>query len=131
MNVEALRDYFYETAAQEFKLGGMDCVRFVTEAVFIGWGRDYRDVLQYQDRRSAVSRLRFLGGLRGACNFAMGPMHDIDDLEPGDVVYYHKPKATIGLLMPGYVAVKMGKNIHRFEIEEGMKGWKTERPDGR
>ena len=126
INIPALKRYFHTTANHPHALGMMDCVRFVTEAVYIGWGRDYRPVLQYQDRRSAVDRLRELGGLRGACNFAMGPMQSIEDLEAGDVIYFHKPRPTIGLLMPEFVLVKMGKNIHRLEIEQGMKGWKTD-----
>ncbi len=99
----------------------------MTQAVFVGWGRDYRSILQYHDRRSAVDRLRVLGGLRGACNHAMGPMLAIDELEPGDVVWFDKPK-SIGLLMPGYIAVKAGRTVHRFEIDPRMQGWKT---DGR
>lgn len=125
MNVVALRSYFNEQAQAPHKLGAMDCVRFVTEAVYFGWDRDYRDTLQYYNRRSAVDRLRALGGLRGACNYAMGPMRDVEDLEPGDVIYFHKPRPTIGLLMPEYVAVKMGKCIHRLVIEPHMKGWET------
>lgn len=54
----------------------------------------------------------------------MGDMISIDDLEPGDVIWFDRP-ASIGLLMPGYVALKMGRTIHRLEIEPRMKGWKT------
>ena len=124
MNVDALRDFFYEQSRRRQKFGTVDCVSFVAGAVFVGWGRDYRGVLQYRDRRSAVARLRILGGLRGACDFAMGRQYPVDELEPGDVIWFDKP-ATIGLLMPGYVAVKMGKCIHRLQIEPQMIGWKT------
>ncbi len=125
MNVVALRGYFNEQAQIPHKLGSVDCVKFVTEAVYLGWGRDYRNALQYHDRRSAVDRLRALGGLIGACNHAIGPMRDVEDLEPGDVIYFHKPRPTLGLLMPEYVAVKIGQNIHRLVIEPEMHGWKT------
>ena len=124
MNIEALRNYFALEATKPQKFGTVDCVKFVTHAVYIGWGRDYRDVLQYNSRRSAVNRLRELGGLQGACNYAMGPSMPIDQLEPGDVIWFDKP-ATIGLLMPGYIAVKMGHTIHRLEIESAMHGWRT------
>jgi len=127
MNVDALRLFFNTAANQRQKLGTVDCVSFVTQAVFIGWGRDFFGYLQYDDRRSAVQRLRQLGGLKQACDHAMGEQRPVTELEPGDVVWFDKP-ATIGLLMEGYVAVKMGKTIHRLQIEPQMVGWKT---DGR
>lgn len=127
MNKVALRDYFNEEFGKRQTFGAIDCVKFVAGAVFVGWDRNYLDVLQYVDRRSAVARLRELGGLRGACDHAMGARYSIAELAPGDVVWFDKP-ATIGLLMPGYIAVKMGRCIHRFQIEEQMTGWKT---DGR
>ena len=124
MNVPALQSFFAEQAVTKQKFGTVDCVNFVTQAVYLGWDRDYRDVLQYSDRRSAVQRLRQLGGLKRACIHAMGEMHPIDELEVGDVIWFDKP-ATIGLLMDGYVAVKGGKTIHRLKIEPQMMGWKT------
>lgn len=124
MNAEALSSFFYSQSTERQKLGVVDCVHFVTEAVFIGWNRDFRSVLQYNSRRTAIDRLRELCGLKAACSHALGQMHCIDDLSAGDVVWFDNP-ATIGLLMPGYVAVKMGKTIHRFQIEDQMTGWKT------
>ena len=124
MNKAALGRFFETQYGQKQELGSIDCVKFVTNAVLIGWERDYRAILQYDDRRSAVKRLRELGGLKAACCHAMGDMHPISELEPGDVVWFDEP-ATIGLLMPGYVAVKLGSVIHRFQIEPQMKGWKT------
>lgn len=127
MNIDALSTFFAAQAPTKQKFGTVDCVHFVTEAVFIGWGRDFRDVLKYNSRKTAVERLRYFGGLKAACQFAMGPMRSIEELKPGDVVWFDKP-ATIGLLMPGYIAVKMGHAIHRFQIENQMTGWVT---DGR
>lgn len=124
MNVDALRDFFFEQSQVRQKFGTVDCVSFVTEAVRIGWGRDFSRVLQYCGRRSAVDRLRQLGGLKRACDMAMGERHCISGLVMGDVIWFDKP-ATIGLLMDGYVAVKMGKLIHRVQIESRMTGWKT------
>ena len=127
MNERAIRKFFVEQSQIRQKFGTVDCVSFVAQAVVVGWGRVHRDVLQYSDRRSAVDRLRSFGGLRRACNHAMGETFPIDELEPGDVVWFDKP-ATIGLLMPGYVAVKAGRCIHRLQIEPQMIGWKTDGP---
>lgn len=124
MNADALRDFFAEQSQINQKLGMVDCVTFVAAAVFVGWGRDFRSVLQYRDRRSAVDRLRALGGLRRACDQAMGKRYPVAELEVGDVVWFDRP-ATIGLLMQGFVAVKMGRAIHRLQIEPQMTGWKT------
>lgn len=124
MNVTALRSYFNEQSGTPQRLGAVDCVKFVAGAVRVGWGRDFSTVLQYHNRRSAVDRLRELGGLKGACDVAMGDMHPVDELEPGDVVWFEKPD-TIGVLMPGYIALKMGKTIHRLKVLPGMMGWKT------
>lgn len=122
MNVEALHAYLSEQAATRQRFGTVDCVSFVAGAVLAGWNRDYSDILGYSDRRSAVNRLRQLGGLRAACDYAMGDMHPIDELEPGDVIWFDEP-ATIGLLMPGYVAVKIGTPVHRVMIQPEMRGW--------
>lgn len=125
MNEDALHEYFIAEGSKKQKFGTVDCVSFVTGAVFAGWRRDYRSVLQYHDRRSAVVRLRELGGILGACDFAMGARHPVDKLSPGDVVYIEKPVASIGLLMPDYIAVKFGSTVHRYVIEPNMFGWKT------
>lgn len=124
MNVLALQDFFWRESQRKQKLGVVDCVQFVCGAVKAGWDRDYSDILRYSDRRSAVQRLRVLGGLRAACDMAMGEQQPVDELEPGDVIWFDKPN-TIGLLMPGYVAVKIGGRIDRYEIEPEMIGWKT------
>jgi hypothetical protein len=124
LNEIALREYFNDQAGTPQKFGTIDCVKFVAGAVCVGWNRDYRSKLLYSDRRSAVERLRSFGGLLRACNNAMGEMFPIEELSPGDVIWFDKP-ASIGLLMPGYVAVKMGKCVHRFRIENKMMGWKT------
>ena len=125
MNERALRKLFNEVAPQQFELGGLDCVRFVAEAVFVGWGRDYRDVLDYTDRRTAVDQLRQNGGLRAACTNALGRIWPVESLSEGDVIWFEKPVATIGLLMPMYVAVKSARQIGRVPIDERMMGWRT------
>lgn len=124
MNIAALRIYFQEQTGAKQSLGTIDCVKFVTNAVYIGWGRDYRDILQYSSRREAVDRLRELGGLKGACFHALGAMDFITDLHPGDIIWYDEPP-TLGLLMPNYVAVRQGQVINRYAIEECMMGWRT------
>ncbi len=124
MNIPALREFFNTQAPITQRLGTIDCVSFVTQAIFIGWGRDYRDILQYNDRRSAVARLRELGGLKAACFHTLGPMYFICDLNPGDVIWFDKPP-SIGLLMPTYIAVKQGVTINRYVLEAHLMGWRT------
>lgn len=126
MNKQALREYFAEQGQTKQKFGTIDCVKFVATAVKIGWGRDYIEDLQYHDRRSAVERLRGAGGLQLATCEVLGDMRPISELEPGDVIWFDRP-ATLGLLMPGYIAVKWGKTVHRFEIQPQMWGWRSGR----
>ena len=125
MDTVALRDFFNTQIGTKTCLGTIDCVSFVTEAVKVGWNRDHSGILQYHDRRSAVKRLRELGGLKAACFYAMGDMYFVKDLQPGDVIWYDKPFPTLGLLMPGYVAVRQGKVINRHEITDDLMGWRT------
>ena len=125
MNKQALRQFFHKQSVIRQKLGTVDCVTFVTQAVYVGWGRDYRSVLQFDDRRSAVNRLRELGGLKKACLHAMGSMYYMEDLEPGDVIWYDKPQPTLGLLMPGFVLVRGAYSIHRHAADDHLMGWKT------
>lgn len=125
MNEKALRKLFNEIAPQRFELGGLDCVRFVVDAVHVGWGRDYRHALHYDGRRSAINQLRQDGGLRAACTNAMGRMWPVESLSEGDVIWFDKPVSTIGLLMPLYVAVKTHRQIVRVPIDERMMGWRT------
>lgn len=124
MNRAALREYFYEQATLRGRFGTRDCVTFVTSAMLIGWGRDHLGEMQYHDRRSAVDRLRAAGGLKAACCHAWGDARPIDELAPGDVIYFDKPP-TLGLLMPGYVAIRSRRCIHRLQIEPQMMGWTT------
>jgi len=124
MDICALQEYFWDEADKPQQLGVVDCVKFVTGAVYIGWGRDYRDILQYHDRKSAVKRLRELGGLHGACVHAMGNPVPVEELSTGDVIWFSKPD-TIGLLMRDYVLVKLGKQLHRYQVDDSMTGWKT------
>ncbi len=124
MNAQALHEYFERTAAAPFRLGGLDCVRFVAEALHAGWGRDYRTRLGYRDRRSACVRLRASGGLRDALGTVLGAEFPPTQLRPGDVAWF-EPPATIGLVMPGYVAVKVGHTIHRADLCCAEFGWRT------
>ena len=125
MNDRALRQLFNDIAPRRFELGGLDCVRFVVDAVYAGWGRDYRDQLNYQNRRSAVAQLRRSGGLKDSCIAAMGELWPMENLEAGDVVWFDLPVQTIGLLMPNYVAVKTHRQIVRVPIDPRMMGWCT------
>lgn len=125
MNEQALRKLFNDIAPRRFQLGQLDCVRFVVDAVYAGWGRDYRDQLHYQDRRSAVAQLRKSGGLKDSCIEAMGELWPMENLQAGDVVWFDEPVGTIGLLMPNYIAVKTHRQIVRVPIDSRMMGWQT------
>lgn len=125
MNVDALRDYFAEVAPAAIRLGGLDCVRFVADALAIGFDRDYRAVLGYSDRASAVRRLRSAHGLEAAVSDALGPLCAKRDLGVGDVAWFPQRPASIGLIMPGYVAVKGNRAIHRVDPDCYAMGWKS------
>ncbi len=127
MNIPALQDYFAAVALRPQRLGMQDCCTFVVEALLVGWDRDYRDALHYHDRRSAVTQLRKEGGLREACVHVLGPEHLLDDAPPGSVAWMGDLEQTcIGLVMPGYIAVKANRTIHRIAPNENRTGWRTD-----
>lgn len=107
--------------------GQYDCVRFVAEALKVGWDKDYLKELQYHDRRSAVRRLRAAGGLREATIEVLGPEISITALGTGDVAWVEPPfgPKAIGLIMPSYIALKGKRTIHRLRMELAGSGWKV------
>lgn len=121
----ALHEYFNRVAAKPMVLGGYDCVRFVAEALYVGWNRNFIPILDYWDRRSAVRRLRQANGLRDACTDALGDEVHKSELVMGDVAYFEAPHATIGLVMDGYVAVKLRGSIVSVAPSAIITGWKT------
>ena len=123
MNAEALHDYLARTAGQPARLGTLDCVRFVAEALHVGWGRDYRDLLHYSDRKSAVTQLRQAGGLYEAVCQALGQDIPVTDLEPGDIAWF--PDPCIGLILPDCIAVKYRSTVLRAPRNAAYSGWKT------
>ncbi len=125
MNIEAIQDYFYRVAPFPQKFGTYDCCTFVVETLLIGFDRDFRYALGYKDRRSAVDRLRKIGGLRDAFNDILGPESLCADYPPGSIAYFDRP-AYVGIIMPGYIAVKGHGCIHRFIIEPHRTGWRTD-----
>ncbi len=127
MNVVAIKDYFERVARLPQRLGVYDCCTFVVETLLYGFDRDYRDALGYWDRRSAVKRLRAIGGLREAYTDILGPESLVKDFPPGSVAYFAEtPYACVGIIMPGYIAVKGHKCIHRVTIEPHRTGWRTD-----
>lgn len=124
MNMQAVATYMNLVARQPNQLGVLDCVRFVAEMLYLGWGRDYRDALQYEDRRSAVNRLRAAGGLRNACSDVLGMQRPGSELRCGDVAYFDDPP-TIGIILPGYCAVKFGRTIQRINLSHVESGWRS------
>lgn len=125
MDAQALRDYFEEAAQRPFVFGDYDCVRFVAEAVRVGWGRDFMQQLRYQGRKSAVLRLRRADGLFQAVSGVLGAPTPTDDLMPGDVAWLPQGRASIGLIMPGYIALKGHQCIHRVDPSSATTGWST------
>jgi hypothetical protein len=123
MNVEALSRYLSQAAQQPAALGRLDCVRFVVEALVIGWGRDYRRHLEYSDRRTAVAQLRRQGGLMDAIDRALGQNLPATDLGPGDIAYFDDP--CIGIILPNHVLVKVRRCILRVPMDSVRCGWKT------
>lgn len=126
MNAEALSDYLSEVAGRPSALGRFDCVRFVVEALFVGWRRDYRDCLGYHDRRSAVAQLRAAGGLYEAICSELGQDIPISDLSIGDVAYF--PDPAVGLILPGCIAVKAYRTVLRLPLDSARSGWLTDGP---
>lgn len=122
MNQRALSEYFNSQAGVRSNLGGLDCVRFVIEALEAGWGIDCRDVLGYHDRRSAVDRLRIAGGLEAAFTAELGEPMPPAELRPGDIAYFIDP--AVGLVMPGYIAVKLRGSVGRIPLQFADKGWR-------
>lgn len=126
----ALGEYLALQAQLPQRLGVVDCTTFVVEALLVGWGIDYREALEYSDRRSAVRQLRREGGLHGAFFKRLGPTVPASLLEEGDIVYFPKP-ATVGLVLDAmdgkYAAVKGHKQIIRAELVHGLNGWRVPR----
>ena len=114
MNTVALSEYFETAAQQRAEFGHLDCVRFVVDAMYVGWDRDYRDVLQYSDRRSAVKRLRDAGGLQEAFIDALGEPVAASELRPGDIAWFSDP--AVGLVLENCIVVKMRKTIVRMRL---------------
>jgi len=123
MNVWALHKYLISAAARPAVFGKFDCVWFVFGALDEGWNRDYLTLLQYDDRRSAVTRLRAAGGLDEAISEHLGQDIPMSDLGVGDIAWL--PPANIGLIMPDYIAVKYRRTILRVPLSEARSGWRT------
>lgn len=123
MNVAALQDYFESVAAEPTRLGHLDCVRFVIDAERIGWNRDFTDKLGYDDRRSAVTRLRAAGGLYEAFVEHLGEALPATDLETGDIAYLHDP--AVGLVLDNCLVVKGWRTIVRLPKSHPHVGWKV------
>lgn len=113
-------------SAERSTLGGLDCVRFVIEALRVGWDRDFSKGIRYSCRRSAVSQLRQSGGLYESFCEVFGTDIPITDLTEGDIAYFVAPHPSVGLVMPDYIALKTAKTILRIPMELSRSGWKTD-----
>lgn len=96
---------------------------FAIESLFFGWGIDYRDVLGYRDRRSAVERLRIAGGLEEAFSDELGPLLPVSALEPGFIAYFPPPGESVGIVMGNYIAIKHRSTIYRVDLDAAQGGW--------
>jgi len=126
VNVPALAAYLDRAATVPARLGGFDCVRFVIEGIRVGWGEDFRGCLRYACRREAVEQLRGAGGLRANFCAVLGDPVAAAGLQPGDIAYLSDPEtgtAAVGLVLPGYVAVKVGRTIARVPLDRVAEGW--------
>ena len=123
MNVAALSTYLNAAAQRRFVLGKFDCVSFAFEAVKVGWDRDYMEFLAYDDRESAVGRLRDAEGLYDAVCEGLGQDLPLCELKPGDLAWI--PPNCIGVMMHDYIAVKTHRTILRLPFEAAKSGWKT------
>jgi hypothetical protein len=123
VNSSALSEYFITASEHPAELGRLDCVRFVVEALNAGWGIDYTAMLGYGDRRTAIDRLRLAGGLEAAFTAELGDPIYPALLEPGDFAFF--PDPAVGLVMPGYCAVKVRKTIIRVPLQFIEKGWRA------
>lgn len=130
MNAPALARFMDEAASRPAALGGFDCVRFVIEARLAGWGEDFSSRLHYACRRSAVEQLRGEGGLKAAFSRILGDPVAAERLVTGDIGYLVHPEsntAAVGLVMPGYVAVKVARTIARVPLTVCREGWAWDR----
>ena len=123
MDQQALRDYLAEAATRPAQFGGFDCVRFAVEALYVGWRRDFRAALGYQDRASAVARLRAAGGLEAAISAELGEPVAVHWLDPGDLALL--PGSGLGLVMPRCILVKVRRTLARLPFDSAYKGWHT------
>lgn len=124
MNIEAIRQYMEAASNKRAAFGHYDCVRFVIELLYVGFDRDYRDRMEYWDRRSAVRRLRAAGGLRSAFVDCFGNELPAGDLVCGDIAFYSKPD-TVGLILPECVAMYFCGTMHAIDRSTVTIGWRT------
>ncbi len=125
MNVPELHQYFVDVARDRQCLGECDCVTFVVDVLRVGFDKDYREHLHYNDRRSAVNQLRAMGGLRDAAASTFGLEVEPCELRQGDVAYLEMPTATIGVVMNGFIAVRGDNCIHRISVDSALVGWRV------
>lgn len=127
MNILGLQEYFAKVAPLPQRFGVYDCCTFIVESLLIGWDRDFRDALGYFNRRTAVERLRKVGGLREAFDAVLGNEHLIMDAPPGTVAWFGDPgQKCVGLVMANQILVKGNGCIHRFYMEDHRTGWRTD-----
>jgi len=72
-----------------------------------------------------VAKIREDGGLYEAFARVLGEAVPRSELLPGDIAYF--PDEFVGLVMPGYIAVKYRRTIHRVPFERCAQGFQWDR----
>jgi len=120
---QALADYLAGVCNRQSELGGLDCVRFVVEALLAGFSVDLRGKLRYADRQGALRRIRHHRGLDAAFRYELGEPLPAEELRFGDIAYV--PPHAVGLVMPGYIAMKARATIWRYKLSTATHGWRV------
>lgn len=123
LRADRLSAYLAHAATQQSELGGLDCVRFTVEALREGFGIDLRANLKYRDKREAIGRIRRHRGLDSAIRHELGEPIPAEELRPGDIAFV--PPRAMGLVMPGYIAVKFRATVWRLEMHTASHGWRV------
>lgn len=123
LRADRLAAYLATAATQQSELGRLDCVRFTIEALLEGFGVDLRHKLRYEDRHQAIARIRRHRGLDSAIRSELGEPIPAEELRPGDIAFV--PPRAMGLVMPGYIAVKFRATVWRLEMRTASHGWRV------
>lgn len=122
-DLEGLAAYLSDVANEQSELGRLDCVRFVVEALRAARIADVRPLMRYDDRDTALERIRRARGLDKAIRSELGePNVGAGEFELGDMAFV--PPHCIGFVMTDYIAVKSRATIWRIDLDCATHGWR-------